>query len=272
MPPGMPCTVPASTSGRRSCARPRTSRSKNCDWPGRKSTSPRGATGSGGTATIIPARRTHCSTTCSASICKTSTPARRSAACRPRPADQAGRPPGDPHAATLLSGGEGRRPAQVFRLARRRPLRVPERARDHEHGHAWADQGDSFRLQRPKALLIRMDFQDRAMITLVAVRCAARRLRRAHGVRSSGEVARQAGTDGLPAPKRRERPGGYRNGHRANCRAVDPPGGPRPRGGTTGAVLCRAARGRSGRDRAPREGSINLTCPLPDFEQAMWDV
>jgi alpha-amylase/alpha-mannosidase (GH57 family) len=26
------------------------------------------------------------------------------------------------------------------------------------------------------------------------------------------------------------------------------------------------------RDRAPREGTINLTCPSPDFEQIMWDV
>ena len=41
--------------------------------PGRKSTSPRGATGSGGTATIIPAPRTPCLTTCSASTCKTFT-------------------------------------------------------------------------------------------------------------------------------------------------------------------------------------------------------
>jgi hypothetical protein len=26
------------------------------------------------------------------------------------------------------------------------------------------------------------------------------------------------------------------------------------------------------RDRAPREGTIHLTCPSPDFEQIMWDV
>ena len=26
------------------------------------------------------------------------------------------------------------------------------------------------------------------------------------------------------------------------------------------------------RDRAPREGTINLTCPSPNFEQIMWDV
>jgi alpha-amylase/alpha-mannosidase (GH57 family) len=30
--------------------------------------------------------------------------------------------------------------------------------------------------------------------------------------------------------------------------------------------------GRQSRDRAPREGTINLTCPSPDFEQVMWDV
>jgi alpha-amylase/alpha-mannosidase (GH57 family) len=30
-------------------------------------------------------------------------------------------------------------------------------------------------------------------------------------------------------------------------------------------------RGQS-RDRAPREGTINVTCPSPDFEQIMWDV
>jgi alpha-amylase/alpha-mannosidase (GH57 family) len=30
--------------------------------------------------------------------------------------------------------------------------------------------------------------------------------------------------------------------------------------------------GRQSRDRAPREGTINLTCPSPDFEQIMWDV
>jgi alpha-amylase/alpha-mannosidase (GH57 family) len=30
--------------------------------------------------------------------------------------------------------------------------------------------------------------------------------------------------------------------------------------------------GRQGRDRAPREGTINLTCPSPDFERIMWDV
>jgi alpha-amylase/alpha-mannosidase (GH57 family) len=30
--------------------------------------------------------------------------------------------------------------------------------------------------------------------------------------------------------------------------------------------------GKQSRDRAPREGSIHLTCPSPDFEQIMWDV
>jgi alpha-amylase/alpha-mannosidase (GH57 family) len=30
--------------------------------------------------------------------------------------------------------------------------------------------------------------------------------------------------------------------------------------------------GGQSRDRAPREGTINLTCPSPDFEQIMWDV
>jgi len=26
------------------------------------------------------------------------------------------------------------------------------------------------------------------------------------------------------------------------------------------------------RDRAPREGTIALACPSPDFERIMWDV
>jgi alpha-amylase/alpha-mannosidase (GH57 family) len=30
--------------------------------------------------------------------------------------------------------------------------------------------------------------------------------------------------------------------------------------------------GRQSRDRAPREGTVNLTCPSPNFEQEMWDV
>jgi alpha-amylase/alpha-mannosidase (GH57 family) len=30
--------------------------------------------------------------------------------------------------------------------------------------------------------------------------------------------------------------------------------------------------GKQSRDRAPREGTINLTCPGPEFEQIMWDV
>ena len=30
--------------------------------------------------------------------------------------------------------------------------------------------------------------------------------------------------------------------------------------------------GRQSRDRAPREGTIQLTCPTPDFEQIMWNV
>jgi alpha-amylase/alpha-mannosidase (GH57 family) len=30
--------------------------------------------------------------------------------------------------------------------------------------------------------------------------------------------------------------------------------------------------GSQSRDRAPREGAINLTCPSPDFERIMWDV
>ena len=30
--------------------------------------------------------------------------------------------------------------------------------------------------------------------------------------------------------------------------------------------------GTQSRDRAPREGTIHLTCPSPDFEQVMWDV
>jgi hypothetical protein len=30
--------------------------------------------------------------------------------------------------------------------------------------------------------------------------------------------------------------------------------------------------GGQSRDRAPREGTLSLTCPSPDFEQIMWDV
>ena len=30
--------------------------------------------------------------------------------------------------------------------------------------------------------------------------------------------------------------------------------------------------GLQSRDRAPREGTIQLTCPTPEFEQIMWDV
>jgi hypothetical protein len=30
--------------------------------------------------------------------------------------------------------------------------------------------------------------------------------------------------------------------------------------------------GGQSRDRAPRDGTINLACPSPDFEQIMWDV
>jgi len=30
--------------------------------------------------------------------------------------------------------------------------------------------------------------------------------------------------------------------------------------------------GGQSRDRAPREGTINLTRPSPDFERIMWDV
>jgi hypothetical protein len=30
--------------------------------------------------------------------------------------------------------------------------------------------------------------------------------------------------------------------------------------------------GGQSRERAPREGTINLTCPSPHFEQIMWDV
>jgi hypothetical protein len=30
--------------------------------------------------------------------------------------------------------------------------------------------------------------------------------------------------------------------------------------------------GPQSRERSPREGTINLTCPTPDFEQLMWDV
>jgi hypothetical protein len=30
--------------------------------------------------------------------------------------------------------------------------------------------------------------------------------------------------------------------------------------------------GQQSRDRAPREGTISLLCPSPDFEQIMWDV
>jgi hypothetical protein len=30
--------------------------------------------------------------------------------------------------------------------------------------------------------------------------------------------------------------------------------------------------GQQSRDRAPREGTINLLCPSPEFEQVMWDV
>jgi hypothetical protein len=30
--------------------------------------------------------------------------------------------------------------------------------------------------------------------------------------------------------------------------------------------------GTQSRDRAPREGTIQLACPSPDFEHIMWDV
>jgi hypothetical protein len=30
--------------------------------------------------------------------------------------------------------------------------------------------------------------------------------------------------------------------------------------------------GTQSRDRAPREGTVNLMCPSPEFEQIMWDV
>jgi hypothetical protein len=36
--------------------------------------------------------------------------------------------------------------------------------------------------------------------------------------------------------------------------------------------FCELLEGQQSRDRAPREGTINLTCPSPHFEQIMWDV
>ena len=56
----------------------RTSRSST---PGKSCTSPRGATGSGGSATVTPAPRRTCSTGCSASICRTFT-SRSTTRCR----------------------------------------------------------------------------------------------------------------------------------------------------------------------------------------------
>ena len=97
---GTPCTPPASSWSRKSA--PAGTIRRRSPGPGTRSTSPRAPTGSGGTATTIPAPSTACSTTCSASTCATSTrswAATRRARCSrrsrgrrppaaPRPADQ----------------------------------------------------------------------------------------------------------------------------------------------------------------------------------------
>ena len=77
--PGIPCTQPGNYLIRRVAVG--ASRSGDpANAPGTRFTSPRGRTGSGGTATTTPAPSTRSSITCSASICGTST--RCSAAIR----------------------------------------------------------------------------------------------------------------------------------------------------------------------------------------------
>ena len=102
--------------------------------PGRSCTSPRAATGSGGSATITPAPRTPCSITCSASTCRTSTCSSATRRRRSWPGPSAGRPARPLHRAARLSRCEDRRPLYVFRVGQRRPLHLSERTR---YDGAW---------------------------------------------------------------------------------------------------------------------------------------
>ena len=155
--------------------------------PGRKSTSPRGATGSGGMATITSAPRTRCSITCSASICKTSTsllgdtpPPELS-----RPINAAGS--GSPHTLPrALSGRQDRRPGDVLRMDQRRPLRLPERTRHDGHGERAGRCATSISASTASDLFVRVDFDQPAKTALRGLRRFAYRLRGATRCASCG--------------------------------------------------------------------------------------
>ena len=122
--PGRPRSAPAGTTRRPS------------PGPGKRSTSPRARTGSGGTATITRSARTACSTTSSASTCATST--RSWAATRPgslfTPISQAGshRPINDQPTSFLNVKVDGR--ATYFEWIDGGTLLLRQRPRDHDAG------------------------------------------------------------------------------------------------------------------------------------------
>ena len=103
-------------------------------------TSPKGATGSGGSATATPAPRTACSIGSSASTCKTSTlvlgeqpPAELARAHQPGASS-----PAAAHRAHGLAEREGGRAADLLRVDQRRALRLRRFARNDEHGPGGA--------------------------------------------------------------------------------------------------------------------------------------
>ena len=247
--------------------------------PGRRSTSPRAATGSGGTATITPAPRTRCSTTCSASTCRTSTccwATRRRRSWPGRSAAAASEPMHTLPRSFL--DVQDRRPA-TRSSSGSAPAATP--ARTSAARWRMVTQGPL------KDVYFGFDLERAA---------GARRLRRPGPRRPWPTSTRCASASSEPAgcEVRVDRPGPAEPGGRDCCdqrRAVErrPSRRGRPstrssrwrsrstllgvKVGRAGAVFRRAA-ARAARAATGRRARaiIQLTRPSPDFEQIMWDV
>ena len=135
---GTPCTRPAQFLVGRGASRPARPATSS-PGPGKRSTSPRAPTGSGGTATTTPAPRTRLFDHLFRKHLRN---VYTLLGCDPpgslfTPISQAGGPPADPRPADQLPERQGRRPRHLLRVDRRGPLRLRQRARDDDAG----DQG-----------------------------------------------------------------------------------------------------------------------------------
>ena len=242
--------------------------------PGRRSTSPRGATGSGGSATTTRRRRTPCSTSCSASICRTSTrcwASRRRVRCM-RPIKRvAQRIIHSQPKSFLRVKVDGRQSFFEWLNAGDLPGRTGTRHDGPDVGRPRATGAVRVR-SRPAAGPHRYVATRRGMTWRASMKSGC------------GSLSRRTSKSGSRIPRRRRR--------RSACSgtASGLPGRRRPRRArrsSSAAFRCRSSRSRPGspchwsmelfaqkqsREKIPSEGAFELTVPQPDFEQRVWQA